>query len=68
MREQGDELARWLDRGAYFYVCGDAKRMAADVEGALVDVLATNAGLGESGARAFLARMRETGRYLRDVY
>ena len=57
MREVGAELWRWLEEGAHFYVCGDAKRMAKDVERALVDIAAQHGGKNaRRGGRHFAAR------------
>lgn len=67
MREAGAELWSWLDKGAHFYVCGDAKRMAADVEKALIDIVAEHGGKGD-GAKAYLADLKKAGRYQADVY
>jgi sulfite reductase (NADPH) flavoprotein alpha-component len=68
MREAGAELWDWLQKGAHFYVCGDAKRMAADVEKALVEVCATHGGKSPDDAKAFVAELKKTGRYQADVY
>ena len=68
MRAEGADLWAWLQRGAHFYVCGDAKRMAADVDRALVEIAAAHGGLDEAGAKAFIADLRKTGRYQTDVY
>ena len=68
MRQRAAELYRWLDGGAYFYVCGDESRMAKDVERALLSVIAAEGGKSEDGARAYLEAMRREGRYRRDVY
>ena len=68
MLEQGAALWDWLQRGAHFYVCGDAQRMAGDVERALVEIVARHGQRGEPGAKAFLAGMKAEGRYQRDVY
>ena len=68
MREVGAELWRWLDTGAHFYVCGDAKRMAKDVEGAMVDIVAEHGGKGREDAVDFVARLKKAGRYQADVY
>ncbi|WP_218129764.1 bifunctional nitrate reductase/sulfite reductase flavoprotein subunit alpha [Pseudonocardia oroxyli] len=65
MREHGAELWRWLDRGAHFYVCGDASRMAKDVDTALREVITAHGG---TDAAAFVKRMTAEGRYSRDVY
>jgi len=68
MREAGDELFRWLEDGAHFYVCGDASRMAADVDRALRDIVANHGGVGAEAADAYVDRLIEAGRYQRDVY
>jgi sulfite reductase (NADPH) flavoprotein alpha-component len=68
MREAGAELWGWLNRGAHFYVCGDAKRMAKDVEAALRDVAAAHGGLSAEASAAFLADLKAQGRYQADVY
>jgi sulfite reductase (NADPH) flavoprotein alpha-component len=68
IRENAAELYRWLDDGAYFYVCGDSKRMAPDVESALLEAVATHSGRGPAYATDFLADMKKQKRYLRDVY
>lgn len=68
IREAGAELWGWLSEGGHFYICGDAKRMAKDVEAALLDVAATHGGLGADKAAAFLADLKAAGRYQADVY
>ena len=68
MREEGADLWAWLQRGAHFYVCGDAKRMAADVEKAVVAVAQGQGGMDEAAARTFVADLKKTGRYQADVY
>jgi sulfite reductase (NADPH) flavoprotein alpha-component len=68
IRENSAELWRWLEQGAYFYVCGDSKRMAPDVEAALLEAVATHSGRGADYANEFLAEMKKQKRYLRDVY
>jgi len=68
MREAGAELWSWLQAGAHFYVCGDAKRMAKDVETAVVDIAAEHGGLSATQARAFVEAMKAAGRYQADVY
>jgi sulfite reductase (NADPH) flavoprotein alpha-component len=68
MRQAGPDLWAWLAEGAHFYVCGDAQRMAKDVERALVDIV------GQFGARsideavAFVAQLKKAGRYQQDIY
>ncbi|MNE60581.1 Sulfite reductase [NADPH] flavoprotein alpha-component [compost metagenome] len=68
IREQGAELWRWLQDGAHFYVCGDASRMAKDVDQALRQVARTHGGLGEDAAAEWIRRLTAEKRYLRDVY
>jgi sulfite reductase (NADPH) flavoprotein alpha-component len=68
MREAGPELWAWLRDGAHFYVCGDAKRMAKDVENALVEISAKAGQMSEAGARDFIAELKAAGRYQADVY
>ena len=68
MREEAEELYRWLEDGAYFYVCGDASRMAKDVETALLDVIAEQSGGSENAALDYLATLKKEKRYVRDVY
>ncbi len=68
IREAGKELWDWIARGAVLYVCGDAHRMAPDVHGALLDVIAGGAGLSQEKALEHLHRMESEGRYRRDVY
>ncbi len=68
MLEQSKELFAWLEAGAHFYVCGDAKRMAKDVEEALLQVIAKESGQGPETARVYLDRMKDQKRYQRDVY
>ena len=65
MAEHGAELWRWLAEGGHFYVCGDAKRMARDVDAALKQVCATHGGVD---GEAYVAQMAKDGRYQRDVY
>lgn len=68
MREKSQELYRWLQRGAYFYVCGDASRMAKDVETALLDAIAKGSNGTLDFAAEYLAAMKKQKRYQRDVY
>ncbi|WP_284756452.1 sulfite reductase flavoprotein subunit alpha [Curtobacterium sp. ME-Dv--P-122a] len=68
MLEQSAELFAWLEDGGHVYVCGDASRMAKDVEAALLHVIRTGRGRGEDDAQAYLADMRRAKRYVRDVY
>jgi sulfite reductase (NADPH) flavoprotein alpha-component len=68
MREVGRDLWAWLADGAHVYVCGDAKRMAKDVERALVDVVAGFGARSADEAVAFVAELKRAGRYQADVY
>jgi sulfite reductase (NADPH) flavoprotein alpha-component len=68
MLERAADLWRWLDEGAFFYVCGDAKHMAGDVDRALRRIAMTAGGLDEAGAAAFVSRLTAEGRYRKDVY
>ena len=68
MREDAKEVWSWLERGAHFYICGDAKRMASDVEKALTEIVATEGGQDEAAAKSFIAAMKKNGRYQADVY
>lgn len=68
LREQGAELWRWLNDGAHIYVCGDASRMAKDVEQALLDVIATYGAMDAEAADDYLSELRLARRYQRDVY
>jgi sulfite reductase (NADPH) flavoprotein alpha-component len=68
LREQGAELFAWLERGAYFYVCGDASRMAKDVEQVLLDSIALGLNGTLEQAAEYLATMKKQKRYQRDVY
>ncbi|MEM9346059.1 MAG: flavodoxin domain-containing protein [Planctomycetota bacterium] len=68
MRENGCELYAWLDRGAHFYICGDASRMAGDVDLALKEIVAENGGMDEAEASKYVDAMTREGRYQRDVY
>ncbi len=68
MRQAGAELAEWLANGAHFYICGDAKRMAKDVERALTDIIAEHGKLSQEDAVAHVAALKKAGRYQADVY
>lgn len=68
MREHGPELWHWLRDGARFYVCGDASRMAKDVDRALRDIAVAHGGLSEGEAAAYVKQLAADKRYARDVY
>jgi sulfite reductase (NADPH) flavoprotein alpha-component len=66
--ESAHELFAWLEEGAHLYVCGDAASMAPDVDRALRQVIALAGGRDEDGVEEYLASLRRSGRYQRDVY
>ena len=68
MRDVGRDLWAWLADGAHLYVCGDAKRMAKDVERALVDIVAQHGARTTDEAIAFVADLKKRGRFQQDVY
>jgi sulfite reductase (NADPH) flavoprotein alpha-component len=68
MLQQGAELWKWLQQGAAFYVCGDASRMAKDVDKALHQVAETHGGMTPEEAAVFVNQLKKEKRYLRDVY
>ena len=68
IQEHAAEVYAWLERGAYFYVCGDATRMAKDVELALLDAIAKGSNGTLDHANEYLAQMKKEKRYQRDVY
>jgi sulfite reductase (NADPH) flavoprotein alpha-component len=68
MREAAAELWQWLGEGAHFYVCGDAKTMAKDVENMLLAIAVEQGGKSAAEAKAWLDGLAKSGRYQRDVY
>ncbi|HEY2628649.1 MAG TPA: sulfite reductase subunit alpha [Usitatibacter sp.] len=68
MLEAAQELWRWISNGAYVYVCGDAKRMAGDVDVALKQIAAAEGGMDAAGAKRYFVDLAKAGRYQRDVY
>jgi sulfite reductase (NADPH) flavoprotein alpha-component len=68
MRENAPELWAWISAGASFYVCGDAKRMAKDVDTALHDIIADQGRMTPEQAVDYVKAMKKEKRYLRDVY
>ena len=68
LRRVGKDLYAWLEGGAYLYVCGDAEKMAPDVNAALVDVVAEHGSVSRDDAEAYVRRLADERRYLRDVY
>ena len=68
MVEHGAELWRWLSEGAQLFVCGDASRMAKDVDAALHTVVEQHGGMDADAAREYVSQLHEDRRYHRDVY
>ena len=68
MREHAGEIESWLEAGAHFYVCGDAKRMAKDVDAALREIIAKAGGKSTEQAAEVVAKLKTDLRYQRDVY
>ena len=68
MLDNSRELFAWLEQGAYFYVCGDATRMANDVDDTLHNIIAKEGGLEQEDAKAYVKKLKDEKRYLRDVY
>ena len=68
LREEAASVWQWLKDGAYVYVCGDAARMAKDVERALLDIIAGEGGMDADAAADYLDELRQARRYQRDVY
>ena len=66
--EQAKDIYAWLEEGAHFYVCGDASRMAHDVNEALISVVETQAGKSREEAEAYVEALKKAKRYQRDVY
>ena len=68
LRENAADVWQWLQNGAHVYVCGDALRMAKDVELALLDIIAAHGNMSLDDADEYLSELRENKRYQRDVY
>lgn len=68
MKENAAELWKWLDSGAQFYVCGDALRMAKDVDAALRTIVQEQSGKSPEEASTYVEQMKADKRYKRDVY
>ena len=68
MRANAAELWAWIKGGAHFYVCGDAKRMAKDVDAALHEIIAQQGGMDAAAAADYVKQMKKDKRYQRDVY
>lgn len=68
MLENGKELFAWLEEGGYFYVCGDATRMAKDVDEMLRRIIQEQGGFSDEAADGYMSKLKKEKRYLRDVY
>lgn len=68
LKENAAEVYQWLQDGAHFYVCGDANRMAKDVQTALIDIISEQGKLSLEDAEEYLTELRQAKRYQRDVY
>jgi sulfite reductase (NADPH) flavoprotein alpha-component len=68
LQDNASDVFRWLEAGASLYVCGDARRMAEDVQKALLDIIAREGGIDAAAARQYLVHLRQQKRYQRDVY
>jgi len=68
MLQNAAELWAWLEAGAHFYVCGDASRMAKDVDAVLHKIVETAGGKSPDEAKAYVAKLKSAKRYQRDVY
>jgi sulfite reductase (NADPH) flavoprotein alpha-component len=68
MLEHSKELYEWLQKGAYFYVCGDKEYMAKDVHETLISIIEKEGAMSRDAAEAYLKDMQKQGRYQRDVY
>ncbi|MEM6971241.1 MAG: flavodoxin domain-containing protein [Pseudomonadota bacterium] len=68
IEREGETFFAWLEEGAAIYICGDASRMAPDVEAAILWAISTHGGHDEAGAAAYLDAMKKAHRYQRDVY
>jgi sulfite reductase (NADPH) flavoprotein alpha-component len=68
MKENASELWSWMQAGAHFYVCGDAKRMAKDVDAMLQQIAQEQGGMSAEAAKEWTAALKKEKRYQRDVY
>ncbi len=68
MKKHGEEIWNWLRDGAFIYVCGDASKMAKDVEHTLLEIIQIYGDLSESESKNYLKKMRQEKRYQKDVY
>ena len=68
MLDYGADLWRWLNDGAHFYVCGDAARMARDVDAVLTSIIKTHGRMSNEQAHDYKKQLVAEKRYVRDVY
>ncbi len=68
IKEKGAEFFQWLEDGAYFYICGDAYRMAKDVDKAIQEIIMEHGKMDLAGAESYIAKLKKEKRYVRDVY
>ncbi len=68
LKQQGEQVFAWLEKGAHFYVCGDMSKMAKDVHQALVEIIIEHGGKSEQQAEDYLKQLRINKRYQKDVY
>jgi len=68
LRENGQEVYQWLQDGAHLYVCGDASRMAKDVQQTLIEIISEQGNKSVDDAEQYLTELRQAKRYQRDVY
>jgi sulfite reductase (NADPH) flavoprotein alpha-component len=68
MLEKSTEIWNWITSGACIYVCGDARRMARDVEQALMQIIAREGRMSSEDAKAFVGKLSQNRRYMKDVY
>ncbi|WP_321285866.1 assimilatory sulfite reductase (NADPH) flavoprotein subunit [uncultured Sunxiuqinia sp.] len=68
LKQQQEEVFKWLENGASFYLCGDMKYMARDVQVTLLDIIKTQGGMTEKKARAYFKKLKKEKRFMADVY
>ena len=68
MKQHSSEIYKWLEEGAYFYVCGDMKHMWTDVNQTLLEIISTEGGVDQEQAGEYIKNLKKTRRYMVDVY
>ena len=68
MKDASNEIFKWLEQGAYIYVCGDAKYMAKDVDNTLFEIVKKEGGFNDDQTKDYINNIKREKRYLRDVY